>query len=617
MKITEKRYFMLTGALSALIVLSMPISDVFADAPSSISASDHTTTQITLSWTHTGLVDINFLGGASIVTGTNSPYTITGLSSGTSYTFTITAQDLGSQNITTSTIPESPSSLSATSNNNTQVPLTWTAPSGNNITDYVIQYSTDQTSWSTFDDGVSTSTSTTVTGLTNGQLYYFKVAAKSASGQGTFSTNTSATPATIPSTIADLSATKQTDSLKIDLSWSTPTNGGSAVTSYKIERQTSGGAWSTIESSYGDSSSTSYTSLGLSESTTYNYRISAINSVGTASASNEASDTTNSSPSQISQITIIPTDDVGTQLSWTAPSDGGSSITGYKIERDGSVIVANSNSIVTSYLDSGLDELTAYSYEISAINSIGISTASITKSVVTIDVDSNNFCHSCKSKEPTVTETELEEKLPSIESIPEIQTSAVPDWVRQTVGWWADDTLTDDDFSNAMEFLIQSKIIKIENNLPETSSKSGTYDKLFERIQLSSVNLNIEKYQDTELRISAKLNNEISNTGFVFWTMIDPHGEESRYKSGITSDGETTLIMHLQPDSIIGEYFISGDFLEVRSETMSFNLGTFEKELIPSWVKNNAKWWSEGKISEISFINNVEFLINTGVIERS
>ena len=61
----------------------------------------------------------------------------------------------------------------------TQVTLSWSAPSdnGSTITDYAIQYSEDNSTWSTFADGTSTSTSATVTGLTNGQQYYFKVAA--------------------------------------------------------------------------------------------------------------------------------------------------------------------------------------------------------------------------------------------------------------------------------------------------------------------------------------------------------------------------------------------------------------------------------------------------------
>ena len=36
--------------------------------------------------------------------------------------------------------------------------------------------------------------------------------------------------------------------------------------------------------------------------------------------------------------------------------------------------------------------------------------------------------------------------------------------------------------------------------------------------------------------------------------------------------------------------------------------------IIPAWVKNNAKWWSEGSISEADYVQSLEYLINHGII---
>lgn len=36
---------------------------------------------------------------------------------------------------------------------------------------------------------------------------------------------------------------------------------------------------------------------------------------------------------------------------------------------------------------------------------------------------------------------------------------------------------------------------------------------------------------------------------------------------------------------------------------------------IPEWVKNNAKWWSEGSISEGEYVKSLEYLISTGIID--
>ena len=78
--------------------------------------------------------------------------------------------------------------------------MTWTAPvstGGSNITDYLVQYSSNGgLTWTTFTDPVSTATSCTVTGLINGKNYVIKVVAKNAVGSSLPSANSApATPA--------------------------------------------------------------------------------------------------------------------------------------------------------------------------------------------------------------------------------------------------------------------------------------------------------------------------------------------------------------------------------------------------------------------------------------
>src|SRR3989475_9385350 len=67
----------------------------------------------------------------------------------------------------------------------------------------------------------------------------------------------------------------------------------------------------------------------------YTYRISAINSIGTGSSSSVASATTPiAAPSPPIALTASASSSSQIALSWTAPSDnGGSSITGYKIDQ--------------------------------------------------------------------------------------------------------------------------------------------------------------------------------------------------------------------------------------------------------------------------------------------
>lgn len=95
------------------------------------------------------------------------------------------------------TVPDAPTGLAATPGSG-QLALTWTAPTntgGSPITGY--QVSTNN--GSNWTDTGSTSTSHTVTGLTNGTSYTFKVRAVNGIGEGAASNVITATPAASPS----------------------------------------------------------------------------------------------------------------------------------------------------------------------------------------------------------------------------------------------------------------------------------------------------------------------------------------------------------------------------------------------------------------------------------
>jgi len=36
---------------------------------------------------------------------------------------------------------------------------------------------------------------------------------------------------------------------------------------------------------------------------------------------------------------------------------------------------------------------------------------------------------------------------------------------------------------------------------------------------------------------------------------------------------------------------------------------------VPEWIKNNAKWWSEGQIDDDAFVNGIQFLIKERIID--
>ena len=140
---------------------------------------------------------------------------------------------------------------------------------GSAITDYVIQHSSDSgTSWSTFTDGISTSTSAVVTSLANGTVYIFKVAAVNVVGTGDYSySSSSVTPYKNPSSPSDLTGTSGDG--QVSLAWREPaSNGGNTITDYVIEYSSDGGdSWFLFEDGTYNSPTTTVT--GLTNGTSY------------------------------------------------------------------------------------------------------------------------------------------------------------------------------------------------------------------------------------------------------------------------------------------------------------------------------------------------------------
>ena len=117
----------------------------------------------------------------------------------------------------------------------------------------------------------------------------------------------------VPDAPTSLTATAS-GTTTINLSWTAPpNNGGSVITGYKIEVSSNGGTSWTDRVANTNSTSTTYSHTGLSPGTTRHYRVSAINSVGTGTASNVDNATTTLSTDAtlsalaLSGVTFAPT----------------------------------------------------------------------------------------------------------------------------------------------------------------------------------------------------------------------------------------------------------------------------------------------------------------------
>ncbi|NCY22048.1 hypothetical protein EBX31_08845, partial [bacterium] len=270
---------------------------------------------------------------------------------------------------------------------NAQALLSWSAPSdigGGAITDYAIQYSSDAgLSWTTFADGTSTSTSTTVTGLNNGSAYVFRVAAINSYGTGfpSASSNTT-TPSGPPPAPTGLVATVGDG--QVSIAFTQSSNGGSAISNYKYSIN-NGSTWTAR-------SPTATTSplviSGLSNGTSYQVKILAVSSAGDGTPSSAVTVLPAVAPGAPSGLSGSISGTTAT-LSWTAPvNNGGSAITDYVVQYsvNGTTWTTFNDGISTS-ISATISGLSAsntagYSFRVAAVNTIGIGAYSSVLSLV-------------------------------------------------------------------------------------------------------------------------------------------------------------------------------------------------------------------------------------------
>jgi chitodextrinase len=163
-------------------------------APTNLSSSNVTESSVDLTWdASSDNVGVDhytvFKDGSSVGTTSNTSYSVTGLNAGTTYTFTVKAEDAAGNvssasnaiDVTTNSsadteAPTAPTNLASSNVTESSVDLTWDASSDNVGVDH----------YTVFKDGSSvgttSNTSYSVTGLNAGTTYTFTVKAEDAAG---------------------------------------------------------------------------------------------------------------------------------------------------------------------------------------------------------------------------------------------------------------------------------------------------------------------------------------------------------------------------------------------------------------------------------------------------
>jgi fibronectin type 3 domain-containing protein len=380
--------------------------DVVPNPPTGVSASSPTLTSITVSWTApvsnggTALTGYDVFYGTSAIPTTKFGSTlgastfsvvVTSLSPGIQYNFTVkainsfgasTASSPIATATTTNVVPGAPTIGTATPGYSS-VTVTWSPPTntGSPITGYKVFYGTSANPSTNFVSALSTDTGATVTGLNPGTLYFFNVVAVNAAGPGATSSDVSTTTTDVVPGAPVLDSVVPGNTTAV-ITWHAGINNGSPVTAYKVYRN------GTVAPVYAGLLLT-YTDTGLINGVDYSYTVMATNLMGDSISSN----TVHATPDVIPGTPVLGTITVGLNsvtVSWSAPYNAGSSITGYKVfygtsatptVNFASALAGDSQLVIT-----GLNAATQYYFNIVAINAAGGSVASVDRTATTTDV---------------------------------------------------------------------------------------------------------------------------------------------------------------------------------------------------------------------------------------
>lgn len=328
-------------------------------APPSAPSVSATQNSVTISWpaiSGATSYDLWFNGTTYNVTGTSK--TITGLTSGQSYTYQIRVNNADgsssySDKKTVTTIPPAPAvptnvSASVTYNSAT---IKWSAVS--KASSYDVKF--NNTVYNV------TGTSKNITGLAANTSYSYQVRAKNTGGTSAYSTlQTVKTLVSPPSVPSNISATSTTNSITV--SW----NAVSGAASYDVR----------VDNTVYNVTGTSKTITGLEPGTNYSYSVRAKNAGGSSAYSTSKT---------IRTVPTIPSVPVNVSATATADSvtvswDGIGGATSYSVLFNNTVY----NVTGTSKKITGLEANTDYAYSVCAKNSVGDSAYSEVKTVRTL-----------------------------------------------------------------------------------------------------------------------------------------------------------------------------------------------------------------------------------------
>ena len=124
----------------------------------------------------------------------------------------------------------------------------------------------------------------------------------------------------------------------------------------------------------------------------------------------------------------------------------------------------------------------------------------------------------------------------------------------------------------------------------------------------------IEFYKALEINPNSVL--ALNGMGLGFGNFGEYSEAERYFKKSleIDADNQVTQNYLISLEKLVQKYSL--DIFENPTKKPAF-LQALEERTIPYWIKNNAGWWSDDKISDNDFISGIEYLIKNKIIKLS
>jgi hypothetical protein len=192
----------------------------------------------------------------------------------------------------------------------------------------------------------------------------------------------------------------------------------------------------------------------------------------------------------------------------------------------------------------------------------------------------------------------------------------IPEWVKNNAGWWAKGKITEDDFLNGIEYLLDNMIIRTDLERQkfkfDINKDKFYFTRHSEDVVVLSGWLEDNKRSESKQKIFCD-----------FWYPGEIYPKDYTIKTTGSPDYKFEQQIFINQNWKEGTYKLDCDHKDTHVFSTSFDVfyGESPEEdepvvitKVPTWIKKNAEWWANGKITDDEYLESIKFLVTNKII---